>query len=65
MGKMHIPTIELEGSSRQIEEILDIIDELSDFEYTFIMDMAEGNLLSEKQEAIITEIYYKYIGRFQ
>jgi len=65
MGKMHIPTIELEGSSRQVEEILDIIDKLTEYEYLFIMDISENGYLSEKQENLVTEIYYKYIGKFQ
>ena len=64
MGKMTIPTIELEGSSGQIEELMDLIDDLTEYEYLFIMDISESGYLSEKQENLVNEIYYKYIGRY-
>lgn len=44
-----------------IEGIYTVIDQLDDREYFLFLDLAENNLLSEKQEAIIKRIYYKYL----
>lgn len=43
--------------------LLDIVDELDDFEYSFVMDIAENSCYTEKQSNLITELHYKYIER--
>jgi len=49
--------------SEEINAILEDIDNLrlTDWEYDFIMNVAEKEFLSEKQSDIITQIYKKYI----
>jgi len=62
MGRLsNLKSIEENGL---LVELLDNIDLSNDWEYDFIMDCAEKDFLSTKQEQVIKNIHYKLIGQY-
>jgi len=59
----NLESIEEPVVNEELSIILDELDSLllDNWEYDFIMDVAEKNWLSDRQSAKITEIYKKFI----
>ena len=47
-----------------LSELMGIVDEMEEWDYSFVMDMADNNWISEKQYAIVKQLYYKYFERY-
>ena len=51
----------LKTEINQIDKLLNIIDELNDWEYQFVMDMAERSHLTKRQADLIDKMVYDKI----
>lgn len=48
----------------ELEALLFVLDQMEDWDYFYILDIKERDWISEKQYAIVRQIYYKYIERY-
>lgn len=56
--------LKIERNNPELEALLFVLDQMEDWDYFYILDIKERDWISEKQYAIVRQIYYKYIERY-